>query len=258
MTMKHLITLVFLAASALAPSMAHAAAGALSVTPAVIMLRGGSGESTKQRLLLTNGSSRTFSFDLVAEDVVIRGGKRLFVPAGETVGSIAATAVFSQRNVTIPSGQTIAVDVTVTIPPKTSIRAITALFRGTDRFMRGNVPMTASLGTLMTFSLSDTIDVAAGAPAITPQSATANASFTEPFVNNGSEPFVAKGIAAILDGNGTLVGKAPLESRRLLPGEQVSLRGEFAGELARGTYRVLLTCDAGGKMITRSAQMVIR
>ena len=238
--------------------MAHAEPGALSVTPAVIMLRGGSGESTKQRLLLTNGSSRPFSFNLVAEDVVVRNGKRILVPAGETVGSIAATAVFSQRRVTVPSGQTVGRrrdgdDSAEDFGP----RDHGALPRH-DRFMRGNVPMTASLGTLMTFSLSDTIDVAAGAPAITPQSATANASFAEPFVNNGSEPFVAKGIAAILDGNGTLVGKAPLESRRLLPGEQVSLHGEFAGELARGTYRVLLTCDAGGKMITRSAEMVIR
>src|SRR5262249_11653095 len=131
-------------------------------------------------------------------------------------------------------------------------------FHGKDKIMHGNVPATVSLGTLMTFALSDSIVADAGVPVVAAQSATSNAAFTQPFMNSGSEPFVAKGIAAILDGNGTLVGKAPLESRRVLPGEQVSLHGEFVGELARGKYRVLLTCDAGGKVITRSAEMVVR
>jgi len=216
---------------------AYAGDGTLSVSPAVIMLRGEAGQSTTQRMLLTNGTSRPFSFDLIAEDVVVRNGKRVLVPAGETAGSIAATAVFSQRTVTVPPGGSAGIDVTVTIPPRTPVRAVTALFHGKDRIVRGKVPMTVSLGTLMTFALSDSIGVDAGSPAVTPQSATSNAAFTQPFVNNGTEPFVAKGIAAILDGNGMLVAKAPLESRRVLPGEQVSLHGEFAGELARGKYR---------------------
>lgn len=252
--MKRLLILLTLAFA----SAAFAGDGALSVSPAVIMLRGEAGQSTTQRMLLTNGTSRPFSFELIAQDVVVHDGKRRLVPAGETAGSIAATAVFSQRLVTVPAGESVGVDVTVTIPPQTAIRAVTALFHGRDRIMRGNVPETVSLGTLMTFSLSDAIGVDAGAPAITAQSATSNAAFTQPFVNNGTEPFVAKGIAAILDANGTLVGKAPFEPRRVLPGEQVSLHGEFAGELAPGKYRVLLTCDASGKVITRSAEMVVR
>ena len=237
---------------------AYANNGTLSVSPAVIMLRGEAGQSTTQRMLLTNGTSRPFSFELIAEDVVVRDGKRYLAPAGETAGSIAATAVFSQRSVTVPAGGSVQVDVTFTIPPRTAIRAVTALFHGKDTIVRGKVPMTVSLGTLMTFALSDAIGVDAGAPVVTPQSATSNAAFSEPFVNSGTEPFVAKGIVAILDANGTLVGKAPLESRRVLPGEQVSLHGEFAGELARGKYRVLLTCDAGGKVITRSTETVVR
>ncbi len=252
--MRRILTLLILALA----TAAYANDGALSVSPAVIMLRGEAGQSTTQRMLLTNGTSRAFSFELIAEDVVVRNGKRFLVPAGETAGSIAATAVFSQRVVTIPAGATARVDVTLTIPPQTTIRAITALFHGKDKIMRGNTAMTASIGTLMTFALSDSLAVDAGAPAVTPQSATSNAAFSQPFVNHGTEPFVAKGIAAILDANGTLVGKAPLESRRVLPGEQVSLHGEFAGELARGKYRVLLTCDAGGKVITRSAELVVR
>lgn len=252
--MKRLLTLLILAFA----TAAYAGDGSLSVAPAVVMLRGEAGQSTTQRMQLTNGTSRPFSFELVAEDVVVHNGKRLLVPAGETAGSIAATAVFSQRLVTIPPGGTVGVDVTLTIPPQTNIRAVTALFRGKDRIMRGTTPTTASLGTLLTFSLSDSIAVDAGAPSVMPQSATSNAAFTQPFVNNGTEPFVAKGVAAILDANGTLVGKAPLESRRVLPGEQVSLHGEFAGELAHGRYRVLVTCDAGGKAVIRSAEMVIQ
>src|ERR1051326_21677 len=67
---------------------AYAKGGSLSVSPAVIMLRGEAGQSTTQRMLLTNGTSRPFSFELIAKDVVVRNGKRFLVPAGETEGSI--------------------------------------------------------------------------------------------------------------------------------------------------------------------------
>jgi hypothetical protein len=194
----------------------------------------------------------------VAQDVVIRDGKRVFVDAGSIPGSIAATAVFSQKAVTVQPGETAAVDLTVTIPLHTEQRAIVALFRGSDRIMRGGTAMSASIGTLLTFSLSDqrafdTTDVT-----VVPQSATANASFTAALHNKGAEPLVARGVAAILDGGGKLVGKAPLTTRRLLPGEQTELRGDYQGELPRGHYRVLLTCDAEGQIVTRSAEMEVR
>ena len=40
--------------------------GTLSLSPAVVMLSGSYGQSTTQTLTLLNGTSRPFSFDLVA------------------------------------------------------------------------------------------------------------------------------------------------------------------------------------------------
>src|SRR5262245_25720966 len=111
--MKRLLTFIAL----LIATNAFAADGALSLAPAVIMLRGEAGQSTTQTFLMRNGTSRTLAFDVVAQDVVVRNGQRAFVPAGAIPGSIAATAVFSQQHVSIPSGASTAVKITVTIPP---------------------------------------------------------------------------------------------------------------------------------------------
>ena len=93
--------------------------GALSLSPAVVMLRGEHGQSTTQVLTLRNGTSRAFSFELVAQDVIAPEGTRTLVDAGTIPGSIAETAVFSPRRVDVPPGQSVTVRVTVTLPPDT-------------------------------------------------------------------------------------------------------------------------------------------
>ena len=231
--------------------------GTLSLSPAVVMLRGDHGQSTTQTLTLTNGTSRAFSFDLVAQDVITKDGKRTFVDAGSMAGSIAATAVFSQTHVDVPPGQTVAVNITVTLPPNTQQRALVALFRGTNQVMSGNVPMTASLGSLLTFSVSDSVELDAQPLSVRPQSATANLGITHACRNAGREPLVAKGVMAVIDARGSLVGKSPLAPKRLLPGEAADLGGEYGGELDPGKYRVFVTYEFEGKTLTREAEVTI-
>jgi hypothetical protein len=231
--------------------------GALSLSPAVVMLRGDFGQSTTQTLTFTNSTSRAFAFDLVAQDVVARGGKRLFVDAGSVPGSIAATAVFSQKHVKINPGETVAVTMTVTLPPATAQRAVVALFRGTNRIMSGNVPMSASLGTLLTFTLSDELALTAAPLDVRPQSAVENLAVSQSCTNSGREPFVAKGVMAVLDERGTLVGRSALTPHRFVPGESATLGGEYAGELAPGRYRVSVTYDYDGRTMSRSAEVEI-
>src|SRR5436309_15783511 len=90
---KMLVMFVVSVALSAVPAIAGetSAPGSLTVTPAVVMLRGNAGQSTTQRLRLMNGASRPFSFELVAQDVIVRGGKRTFADAGSIAGSIAAT-----------------------------------------------------------------------------------------------------------------------------------------------------------------------
>src|SRR2546425_7579099 len=59
----------------------------ISLSPAVIMAKGAFGQGLTQELTLTNQTGRDFAFELLAEDVVIKDGKRVFVPAGETANS---------------------------------------------------------------------------------------------------------------------------------------------------------------------------
>lgn len=243
----------------LLPSLfAHAGEdGALSLSPAVVMLRGDHGQSTTQTLRLVNGTSRAFSFDLIAEDVVARDGRRTFVDAGMVPGSIAATAIFSQQHVDVPPGETAIVNLTVTLPANTPLRAVRALFRGTNRVMSGNVPMLASLGALLTFTVTGDISMSADPLVLQPQSPAANFGVSHTCTNSGREPLVAKGVMAILDAHGALVGRSSLRPQRLLPGESASLGGQYSDELHPGTYRVFVTYDYEGQSLTRSAEVKV-
>jgi len=237
---------------------AFAGDGSVALSPAVVMLRGNAGESSSQTLVMRNGTSRPMSFDVVAQDVVVRDGKRVMTPAGAIAGSIAATAVFSTRHITVPSNASASVTMTVTVPPDASPRAVVALFRGTDKIMRGKMSSYASLGALLTFALSNDVALTPRPLVVTPQSATSNLSVVQTMVNSGREPLLARGMLAIIGADGRVAGKAPLAARRMLPGERAELGAEYAGEIAPGHYRVLVTYDYEGRNLTQSAEVDIR
>jgi hypothetical protein len=252
---KHLIALLFFAAPRL-----FAAQGSLSVAPAVVMLSGQAGQTTTQTLALTNNTSAPMTFEMMAQDAIVRDGKRVFSDAGAIRGSIAATATFSQKRVTIAPGDTAHVSVTVTIPPEPQSRAIVALFHGVDRLERADgMKMTASVGTLLTFTLSDRIALDAAPLSVAPPTASSNLAVAQQCENRGSEPFVAKGVLAIVDRGGRLVGKTALPPHRLLPGERYDVKAEYGGELAQGRYRALLTYDLGTPQpVTSTAEFDVR
>jgi len=232
--------------------------GAITLTPAVITLRGTYGQTTTQHLTLTNGTSRDLTFEIFARDIAVRGGHRVFVAPGQIDGSIAATAIFSRNQMSLRSGESKSVDVTFTVPPATKCRAVLALFRTTQPIRKGAMVMVPSVGTLLTFRLSDDVVAEGGDVSVRTQSAAANASFAETYINTGAEPVVAKGLVAILDSRGALVGKSAMPSHRLLPAERVEMKSEFPGELPPGRYRVVITVDLEGKTQTHDAEMVVR
>lgn len=224
----------------------------ISLSPAVVMAKGNFGQGLTQTLTLSNQTARDFAFDLVAEDVVIKDGKRVFVSSGETPNSIAATAVFSQKTVVIKAFSSGSVDVRLTIPTQTDIRAIVAMFRGTDKLptSTGSVGMTASLGALITFNLTDNVKLQPEAVRVNPATETANMTVAQWIANNGVEPALPEGTAAILNAGGSLVGKATIPAQRLLPGERLEFSAEYPAELAPGKYRVLCSYQFEGKTLT--------
>lgn len=254
------LSLLLTALCALTATTMHAASttGTISVSPAVVMLRGSAGQSTTQTLTVVNGSSQPFSFEMVANDVVVENGRRRFSAAGSVAGSIAATAAFSQKSVTVAPGDSKQIDVTVTIPANPAGRAIVALFRGTDKLRKNGFAMTASVGTLLTFTLSDNVALDAQPLAVTAPSASSNLTVAQQCANSGREPLVAKGMLAIVGGNGNLIGKTALPAKRLLPGETTDIRAEYGGELAPGHYRALVTYDVESKVVSSAAEFDVR
>jgi hypothetical protein len=227
-----------------------AAAQSLTLSPAVVPLLGRPGQSTTQHLTLFNGTSQAHSFELVAKDVVVRDGQRQFVDAGELRGSIAATAVFSARSLRVPPGQERAVDVTVTLPAQMPCRAIVVMFQGTT-LIGGRA--TASIGSLLTFDLAGRLSISPGGLQVAPPTTSTNARFTIPVINDGTEPTIVRGVAAILDASGALVGKVAIEPHRLLPGERAELHADYPGELRTGSYRIAATIESAKRAWSRSA-----
>jgi hypothetical protein len=242
----------------LVPVVVRAGDGALSVAPAVVMLRGAAGQSTTQVLTIMNSTSQPFPFEMVARDVVVRNGARSFVDAGKVAGSVAATAVFSTRAATVLPGEKLRVSVTLTVPANPTVRAVVTMFHGTSKMNSHGMHVVASLGTLLTFALTDQVSANASPLEVKAPTASTNLTLAQRLANDGNEPLFAKGMLAILNGAGILIAKSALPSRRLLPGETTDVRAEYPGELLRGHYRAFVTYDLqNGKTITSSGQFEV-
>jgi hypothetical protein len=148
---------------------------------------------------------------LEALDVVIRDEKRVFVPAGQTEGGIARSAIFDRSTIEWNPGQAGQVRVTLSVPEQPTVRAVVALFyRQTAIPGNGSLMVRGSLGTLITYNLSSDVAVAVDKPAVTPQTETSNLSVSQGLKNTGSEPVVPHGTLAILDDRWTTFSPSPL------------------------------------------------
>jgi hypothetical protein len=239
----------------LSATLAHAQS--LTLTPAVVPLKGSLGQSVTQVLTLQNDTDSLLDFAMVAQDVIVRDGARVFVEAGALADSIAATAVFTPRQVHVGAHSSATVTVTLTLPAAVRHRAVVAYFRGSNPVPAGDRKARLSLGTLFTFTVSERISVAAGELEVKPPSASTNAQILSTLHNDGEEPVVPTGMAVILNADGRLAGKIPFPARRLLPGEKTTLVADYPGELLAGTYRAVATFDVAGHPMTLTGSVVV-
>ena len=254
-----LVAGVLCAAPAAAPAQGTQSAGPprLSLSPATEILHVKPGQSVTETLTLDNQTENTLNFEMSAQDVVAKNGKRVYIPAGEAANSIAATAVFSQRAGSVAPLSYKTIQVRLTVPTETTIRAVTVAFRSKSTVAHsGVVALTASLGSLITFVLSNAISVQAEPARIHPATASQNLTVAEMLVNDGAEPVVPQGVVAFVDQSGALGAKATFTSRRLLPGERGEFTAEYAGRLRPGNYRVLSTFQFEGKTLQSQAEYV--
>lgn len=230
----------------------------ISLSPAVVMLNGQPGQAHRQTLRLTNHTSTELAFSLEAQDVVAEDGQRVFTPAGERADSIAVTAVFSPTTIVILPGQVGSADVTLTVPNRTAVRAVAAVFRGhTPVNPRTGVAMTASLGCLITFTLSNDIRVEPLPATVSAQSESTNLAVRQLVVNVGTEPAIPSGTLAVLNTAGVLVGKAPVEAQRLMPGERLEFGAEYPTLLPEGKYKAVLSVGYDEKVLTSAVDFIV-
>jgi hypothetical protein len=230
----------------------------ISLSPAIIMVRCKPGQSATQTLTIVNHTGNEVHFRLVTEDVVVRDGKRSFLPAGQIADGIAASAVASPAAVVLKPGEEASVQVTYTLPPGTAQRAVVTFFRGgLVEAGKGSVGLGASLGTLITFSTSNDYKLEAGEVHASLQTPAANVILSEELRNSGAEPVVPKGVIVILNDSGKRVSKAPFSPQRLLPGERLIFAASNPAQLLPGRYRTLSSFEFEGKILTNAGEFTI-
>jgi hypothetical protein len=240
------------------PSEEGAPRASISLSPAIIMVRCKPGQSATQTLTIVNHTASDVSFALATEDVVVRDGKRSFLPAGRIANGIAAGAVASPAAVTVKAGGEASVKVTFTLPPGTEQRAVATFFRGgVLPTAMGSIGLGASLGTLITFNMSADYRLTAGPLQTSIQTTAANLILSEEMKNNGSEPLVPKGVIVVLNASGRRMAKASFPEHRLLPGERLMFAATSPTQLIGGRYRTLSSFEFEGKVVTSAGEFVI-
>jgi len=214
------VSLIFLAAIAAAQT-PDTQRSTLALSPALIMVHCKPGQSTTQTLTLVNHTPTDLSFNLATEDVVIRDGKRVFLPAGQIANGIALTSVATPAAVT------------------------------------GSVGLSASLGTLITFNLTSDTNVKIGPVAASVQTPTANMILSEEVGNTGSEPILPKGVVVVLNESGKRVAKATFNIQRLLPGERLIFAATSPAQLPPGHYRALSSFEFERKIVTSAGEFTV-
>jgi len=231
----------------------------ITLTPAVIMVKAKPGQSFSQELTLWNNTINELQFHLDAVDVVVRDGRRVFVPAGELEGSIARYAVFTDNDVKALPGSSVSTTVTVTVPTSPGPRAIACIFQGkTVMGTTNSFAMTASLGSLVTFTVGDDFHLENQPLQVSVDPDAKMITFHELVKNTGSDPVIPKGVIAVTNERGALVARMPVAGKRLLPGESMEFTADHPGLPKTGKYKVMLLMQHESAFFSSSAEFSVK
>jgi hypothetical protein len=150
------------------------------------------------------------------------------------------------------------VKVTLTVPQEPTVRAVIAMFQGQTALPgNGSFMVVGSLGTLITYNLSNRVEVRMAEAVIKPQTETASLTVSGRVDNIGQEPVVAHGTLAILRRTGRLIGRVAIPLHRLLPGETFDCTAEYPRNLSAGSYRAMMSLEYEGGVQTRSVEFEV-
>src|SRR5438270_3066021 len=84
----------------------------ITVSPASLSLKGHAGQTATHNFKLSNFTDAPYIFKIDVADVIVEEGKRNFIPAGQSPGSIAALSVLPVTHIELKPGETTTVPVT--------------------------------------------------------------------------------------------------------------------------------------------------
>ena len=231
----------------------------ISLSPAIIMVKAKPRQSFSQELTLYNNTITELTFGLEAMDIVVRNGKRVFVPAGEIEGSIARNAVFSRSTLLVLPGSSATTTVTVTLPPSPGTRAIACVFVGRTAIgSKNSLLITGSLGALVTFSIAEDFHVTSQPIQVVTDQDSSSITFSQSMTNVGTDPVVPSGVIAVVDASGALVARLPIPVQRLLPGETQEIKADYPNSLKSGKYRVTFLMENQSAFFSNAAEFSIK
>lgn len=231
----------------------------IAISPAVVMVKAKPGQTFSQELTIWNNTPIDLAFVMEARDVLVRDGKRVYLPGGDVSGSIARNAVFSSYNIEARAGSFASTRITVTLPQSPEPRAIACIFQGkTAMQTRNALALTGSLGALVTFTLADDFQVKSQPLQVVTDAELKSISFHQALTNTGTDPVVPNGVIAVLNQDGVLVTRLALRSQRLLPGETAEFSVEHAGFFKAGKYRALFLLENEKAFFSNSADFTLK
>lgn len=131
-------------------SMATVTEPSLAVIPEFTLDASQPGQSSTHTLTLYNGTPYELAFEIEARDLVSQAGKPVYLPAGQVDGSIAATLVYSTRSLDVKPMQSASLDITLTMPARTAVRAVVISFQSQGSIPQGaQGSLAASLGSVI-------------------------------------------------------------------------------------------------------------
>jgi hypothetical protein len=236
------------------------------ISEAVVERRADPGESYTGVIQLRNSTTQPQDARIYQTDYMFYAdGRNIFGVAGSVPRSNARWLTFTPDYVTVPAGQTIPVQYSVTVPKGGSplvgtfwsMLMVETVAPGSAQSVqragadpRLGLRTTTRYGTQIVTHLASTgrMELAFANVAVAPSRAGSDATLSLDVTNAGDRGARARMTLELYDSAGQLVAKREQQRGLLFPG--TSLRQEFKlGTLRSGTYKAMVLADAGGDEI---------
>ncbi len=235
----------------------------ISISPSIIRLSGGPGESQSSVIRVWNKSNAAMEFFVDVSDVGNRLNdrgvlERHFLPAGTLPYSCAKWILLKENQFTLPPGEYRDISFLISTPQNAQGgSAAVIFFRGSSAPPQGaqddkskpvtSVQIQPRLGVLVFYDIKGTTNRTGTLEEfkVEPPTAEGPLKLRYVFENSGNTDLLVSGNYYILDKNQALVAKENLNSIRTFPGDRGFAETVWQGELSPGDYRLVASFELG-------------